>query len=280
MIKRALVLISAAASLLGPGPAAGQVAVRCRLPALQTLLHAPAPVRITVVNNSGRVLLLDGGRLGADLRLEVERSDGRILPPLSPRPLADGVEIMSGEAKDFDVDLMRLFALHACGSYKIRAVVDAGRTQSASADAPLEVVRGFEVARLRAGVAGDVDALRLYQLEYLQTAAGENLFLRIEDENTRMVYGVFDLGPLVRTRAPELMLDEATNIHVLFQSKNMALVHASFTPYGVPLVRETAAAVPHGDVRMQRDEGGRVVLVAPPPPPPVLPPAGRRKERR
>lgn len=261
-------------------PSAGQVEVRCRLPAMQTLLHAPLRAQVTVLNNSGQVLLLDGGRLGADLRMEVERADGRILPPLSPRPLAEGVEIMSGETRSFEIDLMSLFALHACGSYKIRAVVDLGRMQSASADATLAVVRGFELARLRAGVAGDVDALRSYALEYLQTAQGENLYLRIEDEKTKTVYGVFDLGALVRTRTPELVLDEATNIHVLFQSKNMVLVHASFTPYGVPLLRETAAAVPHGEVRLQRGEGGRVELVEPPPPLlPAAPPAGLKQKR-
>ncbi len=269
-----------AAVILAAGPAAAQVEVRCRLPAPQTLLHAPLRARVMVLNNSGQVLLLDGGRLGADLRLEVERADGRILPPLSQRPLATGVEIMSGESRSFEIDLTRLFALHACGSYKIRAVVDMGRTQSASADATLTVVRGFELSRLRAGVAGDVDALRLYALEYLQTDQGENLYLRIEDERTRTVYGVFDLGALVRTRAPELMLDEATNIHVLFQSKNMVLVHASFTPYGVPLLRESAAAVPHGEVRLQRDEGGRVALVAPPAPLPPTAPADRMGPKR
>lgn len=281
--KRITVLI-AAIVILGPLSALGQITVSCRLPSPQTLLHAPTTVQITLVNNSGRVLLLDGGRLGSDLRLEVERTDGRILPPLSSHSPVEDVEIMSGETKVFDIDLTRLFALHTCGFYKIRAVLDSGRSRSVSADVPLEVVRGFELARLRAGVAGDVDALRLYQLEYLQTSSGENLYLRIEDERTKTVYGVFDLGPLVRTRKPELMLDEATNIHVLFQSKNMAMVHAGFTPYGVPLVRETALAVPYGDVRMRHDEDGRVTLVTPPPPtpvtPPTPPPAGRQRKNR
>lgn len=284
LLKHITALI-AAIGILGPLSALGQITVSCRLPSPQTLLHAPTTVQITLVNNSGHILLLDGGRLGSDLRLEVERTDGRILPPLSSRSPVEGIEIMSGETKVFDLDLTRLFALHTCGFYKIRAVLDSGRSCAASADVPLEVVRGFELARLRAGVAGDVDALRLYQLEYLQTSNGENLYLRIEDERTKTVYGVFDLGPLVRTRTPELMLDEATNIHVLFQSKNMAIVHAGFTPYGVPLVRETALAVPHGDVRMRHDENGRVTLVTPPPPvpptpPPTLPPTGRQRKNR
>ena len=280
MIKHVMIWMLAAIWLIPAAPAPGQVEVRCRLSAPQALMHSTVRLRVTVLNNSGQPLLFDGGRLGADLRLEVERADGRIMNPLSDLPMAAGMEVLAGETREFDLELTRLFDLHACGSYKIRAVADMGRTMSASPDATLIIVSGFELARLRAGVAGDPDALRLYVLEYLQTPAGENLYLRIEDERTRAVYGVFDLGALVRTRPPALLLDESTNIHVLFQSKNMAYIHASFTPYGVALLSESTPASPHGDVHLKRDDGGRVILHIPPAPAPAAAPPASGKPRR
>lgn len=238
----------------------GQINLRCSLDNSQILRYAPVKAKVALRNNSGQVLLLDGGRAGGALQLEMERTDGRILNLKSDRPLVENVRLVSGGVREFEFELTGLFELTGYGTYRLRAVLELGSVVLSSPDVTLLIIRGFELARLRAGVAGDISGTRLYVLEYMQTPKGETLYLRIEDDRTDVIYGVFELGQLIRSRKPELLLDEATNVHVLFQSKNMLYVHKSFTPYGVGLETETISALPRGSAELRQDDAGRVVL--------------------
>ncbi|MCA1808789.1 MAG: hypothetical protein LC725_04950 [Lentisphaerae bacterium] len=248
------------AALVLPSAVFAQIQVRSYLPETQFLLNESTPLTVTIANYSGRLLTIDGGRAGAELRLEMENSQGRVVRPLPEGArISELAPILPGETGRYEFDLSRMFEIQALERYTVRAVVDLGTGAFASPDVKFEVMRGFELARMRAGVKGDPDALRNYVLEYFQRSSGEYLYLRIEDVRNRSVFGVFKLGSLVRIRAPELVLDESSNVHVLFYSKNMLAVHTAVTPYGVVLFSEAHQAL-RGDARLIKNDAGRVVL--------------------
>jgi hypothetical protein len=89
------------------------------------------------------------------------------------------------------------------------------------------VVPGVEVASLTATTA---TGWRKYNLAVLNRDKHDRLFLRIDDAN--LCYGVFDLGRLVRMKAPELKLDSTGLLHVLHQSAPQQFTYSTFTASG------------------------------------------------
>lgn len=259
-VRRALL-----AALLALGwPLAGmaQLALELRLASATALAYESVFATVTLRNNSARALRFGAGPDDARIRFAIELGHGRLIAPTEKGLLLDEVELAPGEARSWEFNLPRLYALGERGRYKLQAVVEWGGVSYGSAPAYLELVKGFELARLRAGVPDDPDASRTYVLEYItKDNSEENLCLRIEDEKARELYGVFNLGRVVRVRPPDLQVDESGNVHVLFQTPGMGYVHAAFTPYGTALA---ARNYPGGNrmVEMNRLPNGRVAVTS------------------
>ena len=222
-----------------PFTAGAQLAVELQVPSSKALLYESAIARVTFRNHSGQVVLFDSKAACARVRFDIELGEGKLIKPFSAAPLLAGVELMPGETRTLEFNLPRLYAIQSVGLYKVRAVVEYGGLNYASTPAQLEVARGFEMKRLMAGVPDDPMVSRTYVLEYMQKdPLQENLYLRIEDNAARVVYGMFNLGRIVRVRQPDLQVDESGNVHILFQTPGTSYLHLVFTPYGVPLLTE------------------------------------------
>jgi hypothetical protein len=254
--------LALAGALLACWPllAAGQVLVELRIPSSKALAYESVNAVVTLRNNSGRTLLLDPKPEFAKLRFEIMLGDSKWIKPLSSNALLSGEELTPGETRSLEFNLSRLYAVNAIGLYKVRAVVEYGETICRSAPVYLEITKGVELSRLTAGVPDDPRALRLYVLEFIQKdREGEYLYLRIEDEKAGELYGVFNLGRIVRVRKPDLQVDESGNAHVLFQEPGMGFIHVVFTPYGTALKKES---YPGGrrNVEMTRLSNGRITV--------------------
>ena len=215
-----------------------QVTITLTLPSAKALLYEDVIATVVIQNNSGQMLTLDSIQGTVRFWLDVERDGGRIILRRDKAPLVSAVEIMPGEARAFGFNVSRLYAIRNQGLYKIRAGVEMNGAHYIAPETTLEVADGFELQRLTAGVPGDTHAIRTYILSYFQKDSVENIYLRIEDAD-KTVYGLFNLGRVVRVRPPEIKVDEAGNVHVLFQTMGMAFVHTAFTPFGVQLFAKT-----------------------------------------
>ncbi len=238
--------------------AAGQITVALHIPSSKVLLYEPVIATVTLLNHSGRMVVFDTKPECARVRFNIEMGEGKLIPLLSEAPLLTGVELMPGEKRALQFNLPRLYAIQSVGLYKVRAVVDMGAVAYASAAVYLEVARGFELRRLMAGIPDDPQVSRTYVLEYLQKdTSEENLYLRIEDETAQIIYGMFNLGRIVRVRMPDLQVDESGNVHVLFQTPGASYVHVAFTPYGVALMTKRISGGGR-QVEMVRLPNGRI----------------------
>lgn len=243
-----------------PLPAPAQLAVELQIPSSKALLYESVIATVTFRNHSGQLVLFDSKTASARVRFDIELGEGKLVNPLSPTPILSGVELTPGETRVLEFNLPRLYAIQAVGLYKVRAVVDYGGMSYASSPAYLEVARGFELKRITAGVPDDPGVFRTYVLEYIQKdTSEENLYLRIEDEAAKAIYGIFNLGRIVRVRMPDMQTDESGNVHILFQTLGAAYVHIVFTPYGVPLVTENMPGG-KGNVALQRMPNGRIAV--------------------
>ncbi len=241
-----------------PAWVAAQVAITLTLPSAKALLYEDVIATVEIQNNSGQVLTVDSIRGPVRLWLDVERDGGRIIPRRDDAPLVSAVEIMPGEVRTFGFNVPRLYAMRSQGLYKMRAGVEMDGAHYVSPETTLEVVSGFEFQRLTAGVPGDAHAMRTYILSYLQRDGVENIYLRIEDAD-KTVYGLFNLGRVVRVRPTEVQVDEAGNVHVLFQTMGMGFVHTAFTPFGVQLFAKTYTGA-RGRASLVRQPNGQITV--------------------
>lgn len=226
--------------LISPVWLAAQVAINLTLSPTRALLCEDVIASVGIKNNSGQMIELDSALGPFRFRLDVEGKNDSIVARCDDTPLISNVQMLPGELRTFKFNVSRLFAIRGQGVYKISAGVEFRDKYYAAPVAMLEVVNGFELQRLTAGVPGDAVAVRTYILSYLQRDAAENIYLQIEDAD-KTIYGVFNLGRIVRVRPTELKLDEAGNVHVLFQTVDLGFVHTAFTPFGVQLFVKTYA---------------------------------------
>ena len=241
-----------------PAWVVAQVAVTLTLPSAKALLYEDVIATVVVQNNSGQMLTLDSTQGTVRFWLDVERNGGRIIRRRDDAPLVSAVKIMPGEARTFGFNLPRLYAIRSQGQYKVRAGVELNGALYVSPQTMLELVSGFEFQRLTAGVPGDAQAMRTYILSYFQRDGFENIYLRIEDAD-KTVYGVFNLGRVIRVRPTEIKVDEAGNVHVLFQTMGMGFVHTAFTPFGVQLFAKTYTGT-RGRASLTQQPNGQITV--------------------
>jgi len=241
-----------------PACVVAQVAITMTLPSAKALLYEDVIATVVVRNNSGQMLALDSTQGAVRFWLDVEREGSRIIRRRDDAPLVSDVNIMPGEARTFEFNVSRLYAIRNPGVYKIRAGVEMSGTHYVAPEATLEVADGFELQRLTAGVPGDTQAVRTYVLSYFQRDSVENIYLRIEDAD-KTVYGLFNLGRVVRVRPPEIKVDEFGNVHVLFQTMGMGFVHTAVTPFGVQLFAKTYTGT-RGKASLVQQPNGQITV--------------------
>ncbi|MDO9542982.1 MAG: hypothetical protein Q7J98_11765 [Kiritimatiellia bacterium] len=235
LIRKAGSVIIAAVALLNGASAIGQVEIGLTVTPARALLYEPIRATVVIHNNTGGILNFDAGQGSPRFFFEVERHKHETIKLTDRRPLLFGLKLVSSGSATNVFNLTSLYTLQPRGLYKVKAYLEWNNVLFASQPVDLEMLKGFEIARMIAGVPGEEGTMRVYILEYLTRQTGEQLYLRIEDANSRTVYGMHKLGHIVRVRKPEMKVDESGNMHILFQAMSMIFVHTAFTPYGVQL---------------------------------------------
>lgn len=235
LIRKSVYAFIAAAALFAVPSAPGQVEVGLTVEPVRVLLYEPVRATVVIRNNTGGMLAFDAGQGAARFFFDVERDKNETIAPIERSPLLFGLKLVPAGSITNVFNLTSLYAMPSRGIYKVRACLEWNNILLVSPAVELEILNGFEIARVIAGVPGQEGARRVYVLEYLTQKKGEQLYLRIEDPDSTTIYGMHRLGHVVRVRKPEMKVDEAGNVHVLFQTMSMIFIHTAFTPYGVQL---------------------------------------------
>lgn len=261
MIKKLITRWAMFALILAAGTpllCSGQISLGVTLASPRILLNESFNAEVAMRNTSGRLLSFGTNEDLAHLGFQIEDGTGRVLQPYSDTHILDGVDVMPGEIRAFSVALSSFFPFHSARIYRIKAMLEWESVIYASRAVSLEVVSGFELTRMSAGIPGDPEAHRTYILEYVKKEKEEHLYLRIADERKGEVCGVFNLGRLVRVKKPELRIDDRGNVHILFQTTGMGMVHTAYTPYGSLLFSNGLANGKSAPVSFKRNPDGRV----------------------
>lgn len=240
-------------------PAAAQVDMQCRLENGRTVLFEPIVISLDIINNTGDILDFSGAIPNAHLAFDVERSPGVVVPPTGVPLFGQAVTIKPGDTFSGKVNLQATYKITDTGPYTVTTRVEWGEKVFISPKLFLDVLPGLEIAKLVAGIPEDPGAVRSYTLRTLNRDRSEVVFLRINDDDKGMCYGVFDLGTIVRMFEPKLQTDDIGNIHVLHQSGPWQFTHSVFTPHGDPVVQDVYSAE-GSTIDLKRAEDGQFAV--------------------
>lgn len=274
--------------VLGWGAAArGQIEVDCRLSRTRALLYEPIVATIRVVNNTGAPLRVGGEEAEARVGLDVEQTPGVPVGLTGESFPLETLVLGPGESRTFTVDLLATYKIRSTGPYTVRARVEWGEIAFCSTKVFLDVLPGFEVGRLTLGVPGGGRQTRTFSLRTLTRDREERLFLRVDDDVSGRILGVFELGRVVRQFKPQVEADPRGNVHILYQSSPWRFTHVEITRDGVPVDIKDFPAY-RSEVRLQKTADGQLEVrgMEPPSdntlflPPSTLVPSGKDKKRR
>ncbi len=200
------------------------VHVSLKLEHVEYLQYEKVTAFVTIYNDDDYKVVLDSSKTNRadELRFTIRYAMKKPAVRINRLPLVDYLELKPGEKKTLMIDLTRWYSLSKVGSYDVFVELEHGGRVWSSKRMLIDVVDGIETTSVTRSIPGDPNRIRKYSLRYWNRNQKEYLFLRAEEPQSEIVYGVFLLGGLIRVFKPVIDVDRKGNITVLHQSgRNM-----------------------------------------------------------
>ena len=177
-----------------------------------------ATLKIKNITGTSLIISKDQSAADAVVTFVIERNEYDVVKPLSERPFVNSLLIKSNKEGLIKVDLSQWYNLFKTGRYVVHANVEWRGKVYNSNDMMIDVVRGLEILKKEYSVIGYDDKMRTLSLRYWRRNQAEFLFLRVDDDDEDVNYGVFRLGLVIRFHKPTITIDRYGYVTVLHQS--------------------------------------------------------------
>ena len=255
-----LILIAACAPR-----AQAQVQVTLNLKRHFYMAFEPIIATVDITNLSGRDLPLADGEGHPWFGFTILKSDGMPLVPLDASYTLHPLTIPAGEKIRRSVNLNELYPIHEYGGYKVRAVVYFSPVQKFFESRPtlIEISEGKTLWQQTVGVPeGEptAGATRKISLLKFRSVDHNELYVKIQDVNTDVVYCAAALGRLLDNTEPQILIDSRNRLHILQGIAAKTYVYSAIDPNGGIAARRMYLS-DRSRPAMQRDTVGEVTVV-------------------
>lgn len=228
------------------------------------IAYEPLLATVRISNLSGSKVLLADVEGKKWFGFSIETLEGRPIPPRDPDYEIEPIQIGSGESIVRTVNLTQLYPLSDFGSYRVRASVYAAELGGYFASPPLtvEITEGRLVWQQTVGVPGQAAAEgsgRTVSLLSHRLSERTDLYLRIEDKNSGIVYCTHRLGDFLSYGKPEVMLDTTNTVHVLQNAAPRLFIYSKVGLNGKILSRVSLNAPKERPTLTHAADGGVTV---------------------
>ena len=253
-MKRFFPLLSLMVTLCASPGLLAQVELSCEVQHNKYILFEPILVKLTVRNTGPRPIALhEHGKTTARLSFEIKNSRGYPQDRTTQALLKEPVIVGSNEAEVIYTYINTAYLMNKVDSYRISAGVRMGNTQYTSPRQFFDVYQGVEVQKLTT-----LEPHRVWTLRKLSRSnVGIFLFLRVDDGNGRINYGVHTLDRMIDGFDPQMIIDIRNRIHVLHRRSPKLFMHHVYTPDG-QFVERNLYALGFGQVGFRQDERGNI----------------------
>jgi len=253
------------ASLLLVATGRAQLVVDLSIKRNLYIAYEPLLATVRITNLSGNRLLLADTEGKKWFGFQIQTLDGRPIPPNDPNYEIAPVQIGPGESITRTINLTQLYPITDFGSYRIRASVHAAELDGYFSSPPLtvEITEGRLIWQQTVGVPfseGGRGATRVVSLLSYRLLERTDLYLRIEDKESGIIYCTHRLGDYIAYGKPEIMLDSANVVHVLQNNIPRQFVYSKVGLDGKILDRITLNAPKDRPVLRRNADGSVAVL--------------------
>lgn len=172
---------------------------------------------VSIYNDADQPLCIGNGssNLFSELSFMIGQQRDDWLDKRKAGAVLEGLVLEPGEQRDVAIDISRPYDLSAMGRYQVQAILrDKGAVTAVSPQESVEIVRGIEIERVERAVPGFPDRLRTYSVRYWRRNRFEYAFLSVDEDPGRVNYGVYQLGKIVRTERPTILVERDGKVTV------------------------------------------------------------------
>jgi hypothetical protein len=258
----AILFLAAAATMLQTREALCQITVDLSIKRTIYIAYEPLLATVRITNLTGNRVLFADVEGKKWFGFQIQTLDGRPIPPIDPNYEIDPIQVGPGESITRTVNLTQLYPISDFGSYRIRASVHAPELSGYFSSPPLtvEITEGRLLWQQTVGVpgpAGTENGTRTISLLSHRLSEHTDLYLRIEDKTSGIIYCTHRLGDFISYGKPEIQLDATNTIHVLQNNIPREFIYSKVGLDGKTLDRVTLSA-PKDRPRLVRSEEGTV----------------------
>lgn len=200
--------------------AGAQIQVELRFPRLQYIAHEPVVAKLTITNLTGRDVNLRDNRGQPWFGFEITGNEGQSIPQVSNAGSGPLV-VATGKRVTRKIDLTPLYSVNDFGTYRVRAHVYFAELNKFfySPTKVFEITDARPIWQGTVGVPAEersVGNVRTYSLLTNRFPDHTSLYVRVEDQDRRMVYATYSLGQVIAFDQPQAEFDRSNQLHVLY----------------------------------------------------------------
>jgi hypothetical protein len=208
------------------------------------IAYEPLIAKVTIHNFSGNSLYLSDSDQTPWFGFQIETLDGRPVPPRSSKYSNPPIMLRAGEKISRAINLTPIYPIAEFGGYRLRANIhDASRDQFyTSPPITIEITEGKSLFKKTVGVpAGQPGGGGVREISLLshRLPSSTQLYLRIEDPKSGLIYCTHRLGRIVSYGTPQIELDASNRIHILQNVAPKAFLYSHVGLNGEVLERKT-----------------------------------------
>jgi len=240
----------------------------------QFLPEEDVPVKVRIVNRSGQPVVLGTDKQWITFNVIGEHE--YVVPKLGEMQVQSPFTLLSGQTVTREFNPTPYFGYRRMGRYRLGAIIKVPQWNKEVGCKPVAftIAEGLplpDLGDLSVGLPappGTTNAppeVRRYSLLRVSSMDQMQLYFRLTDDRGTTLR-VYPLGRTVAFGRPEVQLDSANNLNVLFQTGAHVLTYAVIDPNGVLLARQfheftqTRPSLRRGDEGRVYVGGGRRVL--------------------
>ena len=200
--------------------AEAQVQVDLKFKRLQYIAHESVVATVAITNLAGRDIELHDANGQSWLGFEITGSEEQPIPPLSGENREPPLRIQACPRVTRQNDLTPLYPVHEYGAYHVRTNIyfaDLGKFFY-SGTRVFEVTDARPIWQQTVGVPdgpGASGEVRTYSLMTNRFPDHTSLYVRVQDQDTGVVYATYSLGRTIAFEQPQAEIDRANRLHVL-----------------------------------------------------------------
>ncbi len=254
-------------AFLAAPAAIAQVRVDLALNRSLFIRYEPLVAVVTITNLSGRDLELKDDGNHKWFSFHIETSAGGLVPPYNPDYSLAPMEIAAGQAIKRAVNITPLYPISEYGVFRLRAsVYDAQTGRYFSSNPPLnvEITEGRTLWEQTVGVPDAAEgAGKTRTLTMLSHRLPDmtQLYLRIEDRESGLVYCTHQLGRLVSFGKPNIEIDASNQINILQNTSPKNFLYTKIGLDGQILERKQYSSLNDNRPVLRRDTAGGFQVV-------------------